>query len=390
MEQLKICNDMFEIISGSSSYVSRPYLEAKAIGDTNEDSLKEIKKFIISIENIANKNGVKDERISSTKGKISDFSGYEDIKYSLDFLKNNLGAVSSVNDLNAIKDCLEKYQSLYSEGYNKNIRLVMLEYESALYSLVTGLSYLIANNIDVNASGYQIKISKKSGNSAGVVTKLNSDLAKQLTDKNHKEYLDTLIKGKDYVGVNTEIKESTFTESAVSDAIDLFDAITANIGRIARFGKRALIGFKNSIFGIVPIMRSIVYMKYKKKADTIQSLEQQADFIRKNIEQLQNIKTMDPKKKDTIVKKQQAVIDRYKKKSEKLRAQLVETEKEVASSVSKNNNDIRTGNISVSSNKDEDDDLVLESANDYETDFNYVIEECTKVDANEDSVFSLN
>lgn len=364
MEQLNICNDFYEIISGSSSAYSKAYTEAKQIADDNEKSLNQIKNFITSIENVASKKNVKDERISSSKGKITEFKGYEDIKNALDFLKKNLGNVNNVKDLDSIKSSLEKNQNLYADGYSKNIRLIILEYESALYSLVTGLSYIIANNIDVVTNGFTLKITKKRANDAGVINKINSDLAKQLADNTHVEYLEVLLKGKEYVGVNTDIKESTFIESAVSDALDLFDAITTNIAKIGRFGKRTLVGIKNSIFGIIPLIRSIIYLRYKKKADTIQSLEQQMDFIQKNIDQLKNIKNMDPVKKTAIIKKQQAIVEAYKKKAEKLRAELVETEKETASEISKNNSSIKAGTVKPASPKDDedDDDLVLESS----------------------------
>lgn len=362
MEHLNVCNNFYEIISGTSSVYSKPYLEAKQIAEDNDKSLSQIKNFIISIENLADKKSVKDERISSSKGKISEFKGYNDINNALDFLKKNLGNVSAVTDLNSIKSSLEKYQRLYSDGYSKNIRLVMLEYESAVYSLVTGLSYLIANGIEISATGYNLKISKKRENDAGVITKINSDLAKQLSDKKHEGYLFTLIEGKKYVGVNTNIEECTFVESAVSDTLDLFDAITTNISKILALGKRGLIGIKNSVFGILPLIRSIIYLRYKKKADTIVSLEQQMDFIEKNIQQLQNMKNMDPEKKATIIKKQQATVEAYRKKAEKLRAQLIETEKETASEINKNNTTIKSGEVKVntSSNTSSDDDLVLE------------------------------
>lgn len=364
MEPLNVCNDFYEIVSGTSAVYSRAYTEAKNIAEDNDKSLAQIKNFIVSIENIASNKSVKDERISASKGKIAEFKGYDDIKNALSFLKSNLGNVSSVNDLNSIKESLEKYQSIYSEGYSKNIRLAILEYESALYSLITGLSYTIANDVDIVANGYTLKISKKRSNDAGVITKINSDLAKQLADKKHMEYLEALIKGKEYVGVNTEIKESVvFTESMVSETLDLFDAITTNISKIVAFGKRGLVGIKNSVFGILPLIRSIIYLRYKKKADTIVALEQQMDFIQKNVQQLQNMKNMDPQKKATVIKKQQAIAEGYRKKAEKLRAQLIETEKETASEIKSNNTNIKSGEVKVdtpSSKSSSDDDFVLE------------------------------
>ena len=53
---------------------------------------------------------------------------------------------------------LEKFQPLYTESYEKQVRLIMLEYETALYMLITGLSLVIATNIDVENSNNNIMI----------------------------------------------------------------------------------------------------------------------------------------------------------------------------------------------------------------------------------------
>lgn len=153
-----------------------------------------------------------------------------------------------------------------------------------------------------------------------MISKVIKDMAKELSSKNHKEYLSFLLKSKDVNGVSTQVTESmTFTESAVSDTLAVIEAIWDGTVAIGKFGVKAVGAVKSSLFGIVPLIRSVVYLKYKKKADTILALDQQCKFIDLNIQQLENRTNLDPKKKEVIIKKQRAKIEEYQKKAEKLR-----------------------------------------------------------------------
>jgi len=144
-------------------------------------------------------------------------------------------------------------------------------------------------------------------------------------------------------------------ESLVSDTLELINTGISLVGYGVRFVGTATRAVKDSIFGIVPLIRSVMYLKYKKKADTILALEQQVQFIQQNINQLENRSNIDPKKKEHIIKKQQAHIDAYKKRAEKLRAELMETEKDASNAI-KNDNP----NMSKEDTPNKDDDFVLE------------------------------
>lgn len=352
MNKYDICTNYAEIIAGTSNTVSSAYLEAtKSIEENGTKGMAYLKNFITSIENIAGKENVKDERISKSKGNIKDFQGYENIKSAMEFLKKTLTGVTIIGDLVSIYNALEDCQPEYTDAYNKNVRLGILEYESAVYLLVTGLSMTMATKIDVVQNGYQIKIQKKSGSTFGVIEKTIHDLAKQLSSKHHKGYLEDLLTSKDHVGVNTEIKESTFMESSISDTLELVDTVWNNAKRIGSFVKRTFSAIKNSLFGIIPLIRSILYLRYKKKADTIIALEEQIEFIERNIEQLNNIKGMDEAKKKEIIQKQKAVVEAYRKKAEKLRAELTEGEKDASIAIKKEDPEMK---------KVDDGDFILE------------------------------
>ena len=361
MNDVLISNNFFEIIAGTSNKLHPAYMEAVNNVDKNTSkALGYLKNFITSIENVANNENVKDSRISSSKGNIRNFKVYEDIKTSMNFLKKNLGNVGTINNLFDIFNKVEEYQPQYSEGYEKNIRLVVLEYESSLDLLVTGLTMLMADNIDVVQNGTAIKIQKNKGSESGIIYKTISDLAKQLTDKNHKKYLDEMITAKKNVKVSTDIKESvTIMESAVSDTVDLIDNILSGVGRISHYTVNIVRTIKNSLFGILPLIRSCIYIRYKKRADTILALEQQAEFINKNIEQLENRTNIDEREKQTIIKKQKAIVEGYKKKAAKLRAELSDGEREAATAIKKEDPEI----------KNTDGDFVLENINTIENIF---------------------
>lgn len=354
MNNYKMSNDFFEIIAGTTNKLHPAYMEAAKNVDANTPKgLGYIKNFIKSIENIANKDSVKDERITKSRGNIHSFIGYGDIKVSMDFLKKNLKGVAIVDNLATILNTLEKYQPQYTEGYEKNIRLVVLEYESAVDLLVTGLALTMAENIDVEQSDVTIKVKKNKSNSSGVIHKTITDLSKQLNDKQHKKYLEEMIKSKEYAKVNTDIKESTtFMEAGVADTIELIDIMMTNIGKIGHYTLSIVRTIKNSLFGIVPLIRSCLYLRYKKKADTILALEQQAEFVEQNIERLQNRTNIDPKEKAVIIKKQKATVEAYKKKAAKLRAQLSDGEREASAAIQKEDPELKKTN---------DDDFILEN-----------------------------
>ena len=320
--------DYIEIVAGTSKTYSTAYQEAaNNIDVSSTKGLKILTNFLNNIESLNNKASVKDTRISSSKGNIKSFSSYENVKSAINFLSKNFGDAPDVKECITVFDALEKYTPQYKDAYTKNNRIVILEYENALYLLVTALSSIIANRLDVVTDGEEIRIKKSGVNRAGVIEKAINGLAKQLGDRDHGCYLDALLDA-----TNTEVKEAVSDITAgVAATIGMVGNLFRKGGELAKKGINIFKSAKNTFFGIVPLIRSVLYLRYKKKADTILSLEQQIVFIQNNIEILQNKKSMDPEKKKAIIKKQKAVIEQYKKKAAKLRAELTETEKEASS-----------------------------------------------------------
>ena len=354
MSEYKITTNPIEFFSGTTNIVSSAYTEAVAmLENVNVKSMSYLKNFVTSIEDLASREGVRDERLSKSKGNVQKFSGYNNIKVGLDFLSKNIPNEELIKNLKDILRALETNQTSYIDGYSKHIRIIILEYEASLYMLVTGISFALASYTDIQQNGAQVKIVKKSGGKdKGVIAKTIRELAKELNTKDHTKYLEELVKAKDSVAVSTKVESVAFTEAAVSETIDLIKSIWNGLGAAKTIGTSLFKMLYRTMFGIIPLIRSALYLKYKRKADTILSLEEQIQFIEMNIDQLKNIKTMDETKKAEIIKKQQAVIEAYKKKSEKLRAELIETEKEAVVAIKENDPVIKK--------KDPADDFILD------------------------------
>ena len=329
-------HDPIALLSGTDNVYHKIYTEAAEI--TKEDTpaaMKYIKKFIDTIEKIS-KDKAYDKRISDSKGNITKFIGYENIKDAILFLNSNLGKINIVKNLKTLDNKLHEYQDYYISGYDKQISIIKLEYESALFLLVSGLSFTIANFINIEQNGKEIKIKQKSGKESGLLFKSINDLVKQMDGKNHKDYLAALVKAKE----NKSMNESVFTEAEGGDLWMIIKDLTKVGPKLIKTGIKIFNLLKNNLFGIIPLIRTIIYLHYKKKADTINALEEQVFFVTKNIEQLKKI-PMNSDKKETIIKKQEAYIRAYQNKAEKLRAQLVETEKDAAVALNRDKDDLK-------------------------------------------------
>lgn len=360
MERNDICTDFLQIIAGTSNTISKAYIEASNNLANGDKAIKYLENFIKSIENVASKDGAVDKRISSSKGAIKDFVGYDNIKKSLAFLSTHKTPTGNTltADLKSIHDSLEKLGNYYEEGYRKGLRLLMLEYESAMYLLITGCSMALAYNFDVTESNGQIKLVPKPKEYFGITGKKIKEMAEELSKKNHADYLDELLKAAN-VGssIPDNVNESVFTEvtfAGIASTVELLGKVFQTLGKGVKFGVNSFRALRRTVFGIIPLIRSVIYLSYKRKADAILSLEQNIAFIEQNIDRLNTRTNMDPEKKAQIIKKQQAQIEAYKKRAEKLRAQLEEGEKDAAEAINKENPQL--GNT--------DDDFVLESAND--------------------------
>ena len=225
------CDDYMTIVAGTSNTIARAYIEASEHVEDNDDAgTKYLKKFVTSIEKLAKSSKVNDSRITNSKGNLKSFSDYENIEYMLNFLSKYVKE-SIVSDLKKIHSEIISCASEYETGYDKKVRLIELEYESGVYLLITGLVYTMSNCIEFSQQNGGFNIIKKAIDKKDLLVKMINKFAKQISDKNHKEYLKKLAQ------VSTEVKrdsgkpvaesyEGEYTiESVVGETLDLIDGL---------------------------------------------------------------------------------------------------------------------------------------------------------------------
>jgi len=374
-----VSNDFIEIISGTNNIYAQEYLEAKKeVDNGTSKSMIQLKNFYIDIEKTYKELGNKkaDKQIRSSKGDINKFSGYENMKYAFDLLSKPLADSVLMRNLITIKRSLENNKSIYVDAYNKKVRLVALEYENSLYILQMGLCALFANCVELIGTepGYKVNASAKISNK--LIIKTIDKTASELKDDKHKKYLNGIMQAAEKsprkMNESTEtdeyiIEDTNYNEANISDSqiqkfpyIGGFLAIIQNLGSLFGGLKTMFISIKQSLFGIIPLIRSIIYLRYKRKADTILALEMNIALIKENIEILKRVKTKSDAEKKEIIKKQQAIAEQYSKKIEKLKAELGATEYEAAKALKAKEPELKkTDNTSSNGN----DDFVLENTN---------------------------
>lgn len=345
--EYKITTDALEILSGTNNRTSPIYLEA--VNNAENDQRKAtayMKRFLKSIHRVSPSGRLKDNSIAKTKGDISAFNKYDEINQVLDILSKYIPSNIELKALKSIKAKLETNKSYYMDAYKNKLLLLIMEYETSMYMLTEGLGFVLVSYVTITFDNNVMKIIPKKGSiNKSIISKLLIDLNKELSNFNHDKYIKEL----------SDVKPSdAITEAAGDAALEIMKLISTIISQsfdIYKRGKHAAKIFIKSIFGILPIIRSILYLHYKRKADKIKSLELNAYFIQLNIEMLKNKTNMDPENKAEIIKKQEAKVVAYLKAAEKLRAELVEAEKDTATALNEDNKTM---------NQPTDDDFILD------------------------------
>lgn len=345
-----ITTDAAELIARTSSRVTPAFTEAAAIteGKDPQRSLAYLKSFADSIDRGVKAHG-RDKVLVASAGNIKQVKNYETIVKAMDQLTNFLGANNAeLANLRTIHDQLVKFQPMYTDGYKLGVPLVTYEYEAASSTLIRGISVLIVTQVDPQVTSLgAFRFSKVKKQSGGAFTKLARDMAKELRSNGHGDYLKGLLDLETDPDLKVKPEDLPVTEAAQEVASTAFglartvvDVIRYGwngIKSLGRMGKTII----RSMFGIIPLIRSVIYLHYKRKADTIANLELQAHYVELNIEQLENMKTMDPKEKEKIIRKQQAYVEAYRKKAEKLRAELMDCERSGTAELKADNSNIK-------------------------------------------------
>lgn len=352
-----------EIISGTNNRTHPLYVEAtKVASGKDKKSLYYMKNFLISVENGLKKS---DNRfITDSAGNINELFGVTHIKNGLDILKE--AKVSTYKYLANIFDILQKYKNIYAEGYNRTIYLIVAEYNAAVSLLEMGITYSLTSiGMDKDIKGIKLiakdRVPKK-------MEKLIINLSNELSKTSHKIYLDKLLKidvPPRSTKVEKEEKNNVKTEAVsllaaggayiiIRDSISVLSKIFTQGGAILGAGVEMFNTFVKSLFGIIPLVRAVIYLKYNRRVDKILKLEDSIEFLRKSIEELKFDNTVSPEKKTELIKKREAYIEMWTKKAAKMRAEFGVIEDKAAESLAKDDETIRQNSDKA------DDEFVLE------------------------------
>lgn len=364
MDDLFFTHDPIEMIAGTSNTISSIYRETVQLFEEKSSTMISpmeknfLTNIIKDIGALIPKVSSDNSDINSSKGDFESYKHHSVVMDCIKYLKSTNINIPDLKYIESLVSSLKSYRSEYMEGYSKNIDLVKLEYESALYLIIEGLSYILSNNISVSvddSNHIQITAKKSSFKSKNIMSKSLKDLSNQLKSSSHKSYLDGLLSmNEGMIKTESLMQEDVITEGAGSATVLMVKKVLSIIDNIAHYAPKFIKSIKQSV-KVLPIIRSIVYMHYYKKAKKIQAIEQEIAFINLNINRLENKSNMDPKEKADIIAKQKRYIQAYEKKAEKLRAEFAEAETVVEKKSSENN---RVINNDKNSN---DDDFVLES-----------------------------
>lgn len=345
-------------------------LIAKSKGDIDKISDGKFKKELDKLFNITSLLAPGGAFINSIKNRI-------DYKV-LEYIYTTLGETKEVIEY------IKKYKSYYEKSYDKKITLINQEYECSCMIAMLAMLYGVVQANSVFASEKYLKDTEekwtnawtnvlhdknikydrnKAHKQSKVISKIIHDLLKELKTSTHVKYLEVMIKAKD----NKPIKEayeidSMLTESSVGEIAMAINAIRTSLWGIFKYGKDIIETVIHTIIGIVPLIRSIIFLNYKKKVDAINRLEEQIVYLEMNINQLKNVRTGNKKEvahRNEIIKKQTAVLEQMRKKAYKMKEEFDLLEDEVEEDINKSNAELKNDSTSTASSSS-DDDFVLD------------------------------
>lgn len=318
-----------------------------------------------------------------------------------------------VENLQKIKTYMFKFQKYYERSYETKSILVNQEYEcSALVLLIGAVNAIVNTNFMLSDfekltsgkeasfhpadyargsySDYDVTISKSAKMGTGYsklaernfIRKIVNDLAKELSKPSHEEYLKGMNEAKidkkatpenqkvataamqaeaEKEAKEVAVKESTYISEAgeIQTVLGIVLGIRDGIYDIVRHGISTIKVLWNSIFGIVPLIRSIIFLNHKKKINAIMALEENIDYLQTNIDSLKLNKNFKPAEKQKIINAQMKKLEGYKKKVAKMKAEFDIMEDDAEKMVKQSNTNLGK-DAPAEGGSSSDGDLVLD------------------------------
>lgn len=329
----KFINDALGILSADLP----TYREKNECVHILEDANSPITQKLTSslYEDIINKGHIDFGDIERSKGDIEKYSGFECMKNTINTLidlsteQNNKNVLEYTKIVQSAVENISRLSKYYTIGFHTNSELVMLEYNTMVYTTVEATSTLLYTFVDYMKNPITTAIDIKL-----VDTKLRANLF----------YFEQLTKFNSIAMTPNHIK------------------MLQNVGKGDRdnfIGSTAVLGYSAIILAavsIIPIIRKIIYCVYYLRADLSLALQQQASFLEMNKLCVESNSEFSPEKKKKVLEKQKAQMNVLLKLSDKLKVKDSKAISEANRDLEKSNKSYTKSNIS---NKIEDSPLLL-------------------------------
>ena len=283
------------IVMEASSEEDKKYMKSMSKDDINQINgtlLQNLYKSVIDRKNIDFGD------IPDSAGDIEKMKYYANTVECLDTLEklyrqHNIEEPTLVTIRTAISN-MKKYRPQFQDGFRRKHDFIMLTYNSLAMSIIDATSFLIASFMDyVVSPNNAYAVGKNANNSRGRV--VTSSLEKFNSMSNNNQFGDAL----EYMLM--EQRKNFAGETVV---------VTGAIIMI--------------LLSIVPIIRELIFFYYHSRVRLSDYLNMQADFLEMNKLAVQSSEKS-PAERKAIIKKQDDVIKKLRRKADKLQINDVDT-----------------------------------------------------------------
>ena len=283
------------IVMEASSEEDKKYMKSMSKDDINQINgtlLQNLYKSVIDRKNIDFGD------IPDSAGDIEKMKYYANTVECLDTLEklyrqHNIEEPTLVTIRTAISN-MKKYRPQFQDGFRRKHDFIMLTYNSLAMSIIDATSFLIASFMDyVVSPNNAYAVGKNANNSRGRV--VTNSLEKFNSMSNNNQFGDAL----EYMLM--EQRKNFAGETVV---------VTGAIIMI--------------LLSIVPIIRELIFFYYHSRVRLSDYLNMQADFLEMNKLAVQ-ASEKSPTERKAIIKKQDDVIKKLRRKADKLQINDVDT-----------------------------------------------------------------
>ena len=283
------------IVMEASSEEDKKYMKSMSKDDINQINgtlLQNLYKSVIDRKNIDFGD------IPDSAGDIEKMKYYANTVECLNTLEelyrqHNIEEPTLVTIRTAISN-MKKYRPQFQDGFRRKHDFIMLTYNSLAMSIIDATSFLIASFMDyVVSPNNAYAVGKNANNSRGRV--VTSSLEKFNSMSNNNQFGDAL----EYMLM--EQRKNFAGETVV---------VTGAIIMI--------------LLSIVPIIRELIFFYYHSRVRLSDYLNMQADFLEMNKLAVQ-ASEKSPAERKAIIKKQDDVIKKLRRKADKLQINDVDT-----------------------------------------------------------------